>query len=422
MSDRAIRLTIQDPDLERNRWTVAFRLLLAIPHLLWMALWFTLAFLVSIVNAIAIVFSGKPAPMCHRFSSSYLRYAAQVVAYVTLAANPYPRFSGEATYPIDVEIDPPAPQNRWSAGFRIFLALPAMLLADALMGFGTSFAGGSNVSSGGVVGTVAFLAWFACLARGRMPQGFRDVTAYSIGYSAQVTGYLLLLTDRYPNSDPAEYEVANVYRTDPIRLTNSDDLRRSRLTVFFRFPLALIHIAWLILWGIVAWAALIASWFATLIRGTSPAGLHRFLAAYVRYGIHVFAFLQLVGNPFPGFYGRAGSYPIDVEIDPPERQNRWITGFRYFLAFPALLVSGALGTAAFVAAILSWFYALVRGDVPKGLRNLGAFSLRYAAQTYGYVALLTDRYPYSGPTAGGQLTLAPPPPPAPPPAAWQQES
>jgi hypothetical protein len=422
MSGRAIRLTIRDPDLERNRWTVAFRLLLAIPHILWMALWFSLAFLVAIVNGIAIVFSGKPAPMCHRFNASYLRYAAQVVAYVTLAANPYPRFNGDPGYPIDVEIDPAQPQNRWSAGFRIFLAIPAILLADALMGFGTSFAGGSNVSSGGVVGTVAFLAWFACLARGRMPQGFRDVTAYAIGYSAQVVGYLLLLTDRYPNSDPAEYESANVYRSDPIRLVNGDDLRRSRLTVFFRLPLALVHLAWLIIWGIAYFFALIANWFATLIRGTSPAALHRFIAAYVRYQIHVFAYLLLVANPFPGFTGRAGSYPIDVEIDPPERQNRWITGFRVFLAFPALLVSGALSGAGFVAAVLSWFYALVRGEVPKGLRNLGAFSLRYAAQVYGYVALLTDRYPYTGPIVGGQLTLAPPPPPPPAPADWQRQS
>jgi hypothetical protein len=419
MSGRAIRLTIQDPNLERSRPTVAFRLLLAIPHLIWMALWFSLAILVAIVNGIAIVFSGKPASMCHRFNSAYLRYAAQVVAYVTLAANPYPRFSGEASYPIDVEIDPAQPQDRWSAALRIFLALPAILLADSLMGFGTSFAGGSNVSSGGVVGTAAFLAWFACLARGRMPQGLRDVTAYSIGYSAQVTGYLLLLTDRYPNSDPAEYEAANVYRSDSIRLTNNDDLGRSRLTVFFRLPLAFVHFVWLLLWGIPAMFALIANWFATLIRGTSPAGLHRFLAAYVRYEIHVFAFLQLVANPFPGFQGRPGSYPIDLEIDPPERQNRWVTGFRFFLALPALFLSGALGTAGFVAALLSWFYALARGRVPKGLRNLGAFALRYAAQTYGYLALLTDRYPYSGPTAGGQLTLAPPPPPPPAPADWQ---
>jgi hypothetical protein len=420
MNSRAIRLTIQDPDLERNRWTVGFRLLLVIPHLFWMAIWFSLAILVALANSIAILATGKPAPMFHRFNSAYVRYAAQVVAYLTFAADPYPRFSGNAAYPVDVEIDPPERQNRWVTGFRIFLAIPAILLADSLMGFGTSFAGGSNVSSGGVVGTVALLAWFACLARGRMPQGFRDLTAYAIGYSAQVTGYLLLLTDRYPNSDPAEYEAANVYRSDPIRLANNDDLRRSRLTVFFRLLLAFPHFIWLLLWGIAAFFAVIANWFATLIRGTSPAGLHRFLGAYVRYQVHVFAFLQMVGNPFPGFTGRPGSYPIDVEIDPPERQNRWITGFRLVLGFPAFLVSGALGAAAYVAAFLTWFYAMVRGRAPKGLRNLGAFELRYFAQVTGYAYLLTDRYPYSGPTAGGQLTLTPPPPPPPAPAAWQQ--
>src|SRR4029450_4760020 len=109
------------------------------------------------------------------------------------------------------------------------------------------------------------------------------------------------------------YEGANVYRSDPIRLVKDDDLRRSRLTVFFRFPLTLIHFAWLILWGIVAWFALIANWFATLIRGTPPAGLHRFIAAYLRYAIHGLAYLQLLANPFPGFTGRLGSYPRSEE-------------------------------------------------------------------------------------------------------------
>ncbi len=63
------------------------------------------------------------------------------------------------------------------------------------------------------------------------------------------------------------------------------------------------------------------------------------------------------------------------------------------------MVAGALATAAFVAAMLSWFYALVRGRVPRGLRNLGAFELRYAAQTYGY--------PTCSPTA---IRTAVPPP------------
>jgi hypothetical protein len=417
--NRAIRLSVRDPDLTRNRLTVGFRLLLAIPHLIWMAVWFFLAASVATAQWIVLLIQGTPSPMLHRFMASYVRYAAQVVAYVTFAADPYPRFTGDPGYPVDVEIDPPQRQNRWVTGFRIFLAIPAILLADTLMGFGTSFLGGSNVSSGGVAGTVAFLSWFACLARGRMPQGFRDLVAYSIGYSAQVTGYLLLLTDRYPNSDPAAYEAANVYRSDPIRVTVEDDLRRSRLTVFFRLALSVPHFAWLTLWGIAAFFAVIANWFATLFGGSSPPGLHRFLAAYARYQVHVFAYFQLVGNPFPGFTGRAGSYPIDVEIDPPARQSRPVTGFRMVLAIPAFLIAGALAGASSVAALLTWFYALARGRAPKGLRNLGAFELRYYAQMLGYVYLLTGRYPYSGPSAGWQLSLVPEAEPSPPQAPPQ---
>ena len=55
--------------------------------------------------------------------------------------------------------------------------------------------------------------------------------------------------------------------------------------------------------------------------------LHRFLAAYVRYAAHLVAYLTLAADPYPGFTGRPGSYPIDVEIDPsPGAQNRWVTG------------------------------------------------------------------------------------------------
>jgi hypothetical protein len=104
---------------------------------------------------------------------------------------------------------------------------------------------------------------------------------------------------------------------------------------------------------------------------------------------------------------------VDVEIDGPERQNRWVTGFRLFLAFPAFAILGALATAAYLAAVYSWFHGLFRAEVPRGLRNLGAFQLRYQAQVYGYLYLLTDRYPYSGPQAGWQMTLTPAPPAAP---------
>ncbi|MGH2978802.1 MAG: DUF4389 domain-containing protein [Solirubrobacterales bacterium] len=414
MTDRAIRLSVRDPELQRSRLTVAFRLLLAIPHYIWAAGWFSIASLVAVASWIATLISGTPPKMFHDFLSAYVRYVSHLVAYLSMAANPYPDFTGRPGYPIDVQVDPPSQQNRWVTGFRLILAFPAILLADTLLGFGTTTVGASIGTSGGVVATVAFLAWFACVFTGRMPQGFRDLAAYSIGYSAQTIGYLLLLTDRYPNSDPAVYESANVYRSDPIRLHfTDDDLRRSRLTVFFRLLLAVPHFVWLTLWGIAAFFGVIVNWFVTLFRGHPAASLHRFLAALVRYQTHVYAYVQLVANPFPGFTGQPGRYPVEVETPAPERQNRWRTAFRLILGFPAFMVVGALGTAAYLAAILSWFYALVRGHVPRGLRNLGAFYLRYSAQVFGYVYLLTDHYPYSGPSAGGQMELRPEIPQAP---------
>src|SRR5262252_6565216 len=119
----------------------------------------------------------------------------------------------------------------------------------------------------------------------------------------------------------------------PIRLVVTDDLRRSRLTVFFRLLLAIPHLLWLALFTIAAFFVALVNWFATLATAHSPKGLHDFLAGYLRYATQVFAYLFLAANPWPGFYvgTEQRAYPVDVEIAPPARQNRWVTGFRLFL-------------------------------------------------------------------------------------------
>ena len=162
-----------------------------------------------------------------------------------------------------------------------------------------------------------------------MPQGFRDLEAYSLRYAAQTYGYLVLLTDRYPDWDPSWPEPAPAPAPPAITLhPDGDDLRRSRVSVFFRLLLTFPHFVWLILWSIAAFFAAVLNWFAVVFTGRSPDALHRFLAAYVRYDIHVFAYLFLVANPFPGFTEAAGSYPVEVVIAPPEPQSRWTAAFR----------------------------------------------------------------------------------------------
>ena len=107
-----------------------------------------------------------------------------------------------------------------------------------------------------------------------------------------------------------------------MRITVDDDLRRSRLTVFFRLLLAIPHLIWFVLWSIAVFFAAIATWFAALVTGRAPQGLHNFLSAYVRYATHLDAYLSLTANPYPGFTGEPG-YPVDVEIPGPEPQSRW---------------------------------------------------------------------------------------------------
>jgi len=178
----------------------------------------------------------------------------------------------------------------------------------------------------------------------------------------------------------------------PIRLVVNDDLQRTRLTVFFRLILAIPLMLWAVLWAVVAVLAYIVNWFATLFMGQSPDGLHNFLATFLRYTTHARAYLLLVADPYPGFTGKPG-YPVDLEIDPPQRQNRWTVFFRGILAIPALFLSNLLSQLNQLLAVFSWFIALITGRVPEGLRNFAALAIRIETQTYGYVLLLTDRYP-----------------------------
>jgi 2-(1,2-epoxy-1,2-dihydrophenyl)acetyl-CoA isomerase len=179
----------------------------------------------------------------------------------------------------------------------------------------------------------------------------------------------------------------------PVRLLVHDDLLRWRLTVAFRFLLALPHLAVLALWTYVALPVALVNWFVTLVRGTPSVGVHAWTARLVRYQTHVYAYLYLVADPYPSFRGWPGTYPVDLAIAPPAEQVRWKTAFRILLAIPAYVLATVLVYVLYIVAFLGAFYALATGRYPRGFRDLSAYCLRYQAQTYAYLLLLTDSYP-----------------------------
>jgi hypothetical protein len=412
---RGIRVGHAD-DGARSRVTVFFRFILVIPHLIWLVLWGIAIVVLLPVHWVIALILGRPADWAHAFYASYVRYALHVYAYWYLAAERYPGFVGDPGYVVDADIPPPEPQRRWTIALRLILAIPPFALSAAL-GNGFGWGGGSTERGDtegfaasfnlGLSFALAFLAWFASLALARAPQGLRNAQVYCLGYATQVFGYFFLLTGRYPTSDPHAVPLSPM-PAHPVRLRDEGEVRRNRLLILFRLPLAVPHFVWLTLWSIVAFFATVISWLAALVTGRVPDPLHRFLAAFVRYWTHVVSFVYVVGGPFPGFVGRAGSYPVDLEIDPPERQPRLKTLFRLFLAVPAFIAGGAFGGVLFIASIGAWWASLFTGRIPEGLKRLLAWSVRYQAQLYAYLLLLTERYPYTGPDGRGERPVAEP--------------
>jgi len=410
MQGHPVKIVVND-DLGRSRLTVFLRLLLAIPHIIWILLWSVLVILAAVVGWVAALLTGRLPGGLHRFFCAYIRYSAHFFGYMTLSANPYPSFGGEAGYPIDVELPEPAALTRWKTLLRIPLMIPALLVSFTLLGTvatttktsKTGTGGGSQTT--GLAFVTAVLGWFAVLFTGRMPRGLRDGGAYAVGYRSQLLAYALLVTERYPNADPTAM-LAALERppAHPVHVVgDAGDLRRSRVTVLFRLPLLVPLLVWLWLWGALAALAGIVQWFFTLAAGRPNVPVHRFLSRFVRYSFHVYAFGSLTANPFPGFTGAPGAYPLDLVLPPPGPQQRWKTLLRLVLGLPAYAVELALLIALIADAILIWFAALATGQAPEGLRNLSAYALRYGGQVNAYLFLLTEAYPHASPLEGGEI-------------------
>lgn len=182
-----IGLIVTD-DLRRNRLTVLFRLLLAIPQAIWIGIWGIFVYLAVILAWVAALFLGRVPEGLHAFIGRYLRALTHLTAYMFLLADPWPPFLGEPGYPVDLRIDAAAHQSRLTVLFRVLLAIPAFIL--------TYFFRIVNQ-------VVAVLGWFYALVMGRMHQGMRDISLWMLRYEVQTYAYAMLLTSRYPSLEGA---------------------------------------------------------------------------------------------------------------------------------------------------------------------------------------------------------------------------
>lgn len=96
--DYPVAVDLVPPDTPRERISVAFRLILAIPHLIGLSV-LSLAWAIATLGVwCTILLTGRaPEGLC-RFSAGALRYSVRVEAYVLLLHDEFPPFSLEQSY------------------------------------------------------------------------------------------------------------------------------------------------------------------------------------------------------------------------------------------------------------------------------------------------------------------------------------
>jgi hypothetical protein len=193
---------------------------------------------------------------------------------------------------------------------------------------------------------------------------------------------------------------------------------QQRVTVFFRWFMAIPHFFVLYFLGIAAGVVAFLGWWGALFTGQLPEFAATYLTGYVRWSTRVQAYLMLLTDVYPPFmFDDDPAYPVHLEVGPRQRLNRLAVFFRYFLAIPAaVLATLVLFGANTIIAFVAWLIALFSGRLPDSLHLAYTAVLRYATRFNCYFYLLTPDYPGGlfgdGPAVPVAALAAPPADPA----------
>ena len=198
------------------------------------------------------------------------------------------------TYPVGFEVDyPDRDLNRVTTGFRIFVAIPILIVLGVLV---SQFAGTDNsqVFLGGA-GLLFLAPLLLILFREKYPRWWFDWNRELLAFMNRIWAYLLLLDDTYPSTD--EEQAVHLDLTHPE--VGRDINRWLGLVKWF---LAIPHYIVLIFLHLAAYVLVIIAWFAILFTGRYPRGIFDFQVGVMRWHNRVvgYAFI-LVTDRYPPF-------------------------------------------------------------------------------------------------------------------------
>lgn len=166
----------------QSRWKAAFRLILALPALLFAFLVLYAGYGVLFIMWIGILVRGRIPRWLFDFEVGVNRFNVRVQSYISLLTDVYPAWDGD--HPARYEVAYPERVSRRQVVLWKFIAsLPQWIVVLVLQ----------NASSAIVV-----VGWFVILITGQFPKGLHTFVVGVMRWRERVFAYSLSLTDEYP--------------------------------------------------------------------------------------------------------------------------------------------------------------------------------------------------------------------------------
>ncbi len=213
----------------------------------------------------------------------------------------------EADYPLTFSVDyPDRPLNRVSTGFRIFAAIPILILVATISGgtwaqgqnglatVGGLFPVGTTIAVGGS-GLLFIPPLLMILFRRKYPHWWYEWNLEFLRFSNRISVYLALMDDRYPSTDERQSVQLDFPHPDAERDLN-------RWLPLVKWFLAIPHFIVLFILWMLAFVCVVIAWFAILFTKRYPRGLFGIVESVLRWSNRVtaYAFL-LITDRYPPF-------------------------------------------------------------------------------------------------------------------------
>lgn len=203
------------------------------------------------------------------------------------------------TYPATLKIDYPGKLDRLSSFFRIFWAIPIIIISGLISASGSETytnAAGEKVieQGGGIMAGLSVALALIILFRQRYPKWWFNFILEYTRFTTRVGAYLFLLTDKYPSTEDQQSVHLDINYPDAKKL--------SRGLPLIKWLLALPHYLVLIFLIVMAVILSVVAWFSILFTGKYPRNIFDFVVGVNRWFLRVnaYAFL-LTTDEYPPF-------------------------------------------------------------------------------------------------------------------------